>query len=52
MKWLKALKIGYSVLKAVEDAGVTVKGVPLKTLDEKVRDVVTSTKTVMDVFKK
>ena len=51
MKWLKALKIGLTVLDVLDKAGVRVKGVPIGVIKEKVEDALTSTKTVGDIRK-
>lgn len=45
MKWLKALKVGYAVLKVAEAAGVSIKGVPLSTIDQVAIQVVQDIRT-------
>lgn len=51
-KWLAALKIGYTVLHAAGEAGVTIKGVPIAVVEDKVKTIVTTGKTLKDAFKK
>lgn len=48
MKWIKALRLGYVVLKALADAGVSIKGVDLQKIAGAVDQALTSNQTVFD----
>ena len=51
MKILKALKFGYAVLKIVEQAGVSVKGVPIETIDRIAAEAVQKVRAAKDAPK-
>lgn len=51
-KWMAALKIGYKILDEAGKRGVKIKGVPIAEVEQKIADVVTSSKTLADVFRK
>lgn len=50
-KWIAALKIGYTVLHVAGQAGLTIKGVPLASVEDKVKTIVTTGSTLVDEFK-
>lgn len=51
-KWMAALKIGYKVLDEAGKHGLKIKGVPIAEVEQKVAAVVSSSRTLVDVFKR
>lgn len=50
MKWALIWKVGKVVLAEAEKRGLKIKGVPVAEVEQKVTDVITSGKTLTDVF--